>query len=173
MVKYPMRSRDFTEFSILTLASLTAIVAGTKIDNTRLQGCDIQKLRYAVSWAGKTAASTEGPLAYGVCKGMTVAEVANFYAADPQSSKADDVALMESQFPIVEIGRVGQNSVTSDGGGNGADQSRLRHAKWGGWKIIEGTSWNHYVFNANPNDPMATGMLLQLFTEVLGEWLAD
>ncbi len=170
MVKYPMRSRDFTEFSVGTLASLTAIVAGTKIDAARLQGCNIRRLKYHVGYLGKTGGVAEGPVAFGVCKGMSVTEVKNFYAADPQSSSADDVSLMESQFPILELGRVEQQ------GSNGPTDNvtpGLRSAKWPGWSILEGQTWNHYIFNANPNDPLTGGMFLQMYTEALGDWLND
>ncbi len=166
-----MRSRDFTEFTLGTLASLTAMIAGTKIDGSRLQGCSIEKLRYAMSYFGKTAGAGEGPIAYGVSLGNTNAEIAAFYAADPQGQD-DELELVRSQLPIIEFGRVGQveqsTSVTPNAIG-----TKLQSAKWGGWPIREGVSWNHYVFNANPNDPLATGMLLQLYTEALGEWRQD
>ncbi len=169
MVKYPMRSRDFSEFTVGTLASLSAGIIPTKMDANRLQGCSIRKLNWTVGYLGKTSGVTEGPLAFGICKGMTIGEIANFYAADPQSSKADDVSLMESQFPILELGRIGQVETNSAA----LDYSHLRRAKWPGWQILEGQVCNHYMFNANPGDPMATGMFLQIYTESLGDWLND
>ncbi len=160
-----------TEFSLGTLASLTAILGGTKIDSSRLQGCTIRKARYDVSMFGKTAGAAEGPIVFGISLDVTIAEIAAFYAADPQSSK-DELELARSQFPILELGRYGQvtqsDSVTPDN-----DNVKLKFFKWPGWKIIEGITLNTYIFNANPNDPLSTGALLQFTTEILGDWLND
>ncbi len=164
-----MRSRDLTEFSVGTLGSLTAALGGTKIDGARLQSCTIEKLKYGVSMFGKTAGASEGPIAYGVSHDNTIAEIAAFYAADPQST-ADELEITRSQFHIIEFGRYGQvtqsDSVTPD-----APMTKLQASNWPGWQINRGTAWQHYVFNANPNDALATGTLLQLYTEALGEWL--
>ncbi len=170
-MKYEMRSRDFTEFTLGTLASLTAIIAGTKIDASRLQGCSIEKLRYAVGLIGKTSGVSEGPVCYGVSMGNTIAEIAAFYAADPQGQD-DELELARSQLPIIELGRFDQTSQSTE---TLVDPSstRMMNGKWGGWPIREGVAWNHYVFNMNPNDPLSTGGFLQLYTEALGEWRQD
>ncbi len=168
-MKYEMRSRDFSEFTVGTLAALTAGLISTKIDASRLQGCSIEKLRWTVDYVGKTIASTEGPIAFGLSLGNTIAEVAAFYAADPQGQD-DELELARSQLPIIELGRIGQSQSTP---AQGAETAALKHGKWGGWPVREGVTLSHYIFNANPADAMATGMLLQLYTECLGGWRQD
>lgn len=171
MTKYEMRSRDFTEFTLGTLASLTAIIAGTKIDATRLQGCSVEKVRYSTGIIGKTGGVSEGPVAFGLSMGNTITEIAAFYAADPQS-QSDELELAWSQLPIIELGRYQQNASVSTTTPAQADLP-LRHGKWGGWPIRQGIAMNHYVFNLNPNDALTTGGVLQLYTELLGEWRQD
>ncbi len=169
MVKFQMRSRDFTEFSVGALASLTAVIGGTKIDSARLQGCTIDDLMYQVSMFNKTAGASEGPLVFGVSHDNTTAEIATYYAADPQAT-SDELELQRSQFHIIELGRYGQVT-QSDSVTPNSPMTKLQRAKWPGWEINRGTNWNHYIFNANPNDPLSTGALLQLYTQALGEWL--
>ncbi len=166
-----MRSRDFSEFTLGTLASLTAITLGTKIDTSRLQGCDFSRARYKVDWQGKTAGVTEGPIVYGVHNNKTLAEIALFFAADPQSSE-DEIAVTESKLPVIVLGMVGQPS-TNSGDKGGQSDAMMLNFKWPRWAILEGEFWAHFVFNLNPADPLATGMTLQLYTEVYGEWLND
>ncbi len=168
MTKYEMRSRDFSEFTVATLASLTAGLIATKIDAARLQGCTVEKLRWNADWLGKTSGVAEGPLAFGLSYDNTIAEIAAFYAADPQSQD-DELELARSQLPIIELGRVGQSQISSLENPIVA----LRHGKWGGWPIREGKTLSHYIFNANPGDPFSTGMTFQLYTEILGEWRQD
>lgn len=170
-MKYEMRSRDLTEFTLGTLASLTAVVGGTKIDAARLQGCDIRKLKYSVGLLGKTSGASEGPVAFGVSMGNTAAEIAAFYAADPQGQD-DELEQARAHLPIVELGRFDQTSQSTETLVDPTN-TRLQKGYWGGWPVREGVAWQHYVFNANPNDPLSTGGLLQLYTEVYGDWRQD
>lgn len=168
MTKFEMRSRDFSEFTVGTLASLTAGVIPTKIDGSRTQGCSIEKLRWSADWLGKTAGVGEGPLAFGLSYDCTIAEIAAFYAADPDGQDAE-LELARSQLPILELGRIGQSQIS------GLENPIIatRNASWPGWPIREGKALSHYMFNANPADPMATGMTFQLYTECYGEWRQD
>jgi len=166
MTKWKMRSRDFSEFTISTLASLTALSNNTKIDSNRLNGCTIEKVNWKADWSGKTAGVTEGPLHFGLAMDLTIAEIVLAFTADPQS-RVDEAELEESMQRILTLGSVGQSS-----GGAAERDSRLRFGKFP-WDIIEGTKLIHWVFNANPGDPLATGMTFTLYTEVFGEWLRD
>ncbi len=168
-----MRSRDFSEFTVGTLASLTAQTSATKIDNARLQGCSLRKNRYKADWQGKTAGVNEGPLAFGVMLDMTGAEIALAYAADPQNSGSGEIVeLASSHMPLIELGRIGQSSTNSGGTGTGPMDAALRSFKFP-WDILEGEDWKHYLFNANPASPLTTGMTFQMYTECLGEWRND
>ncbi len=165
-----MRSRDLSEFTIGTLASLTVARISLRIDSTRLNGAYVKDYRYNVDWFGKTAGANEGPILYGLVAGMTDAEVAAVFAADPQS-REDDVAIAESKEHIVVHGVVGQ-STTESGNSNAAGLDRMRNGKWY-WPIIEGESLQHFVFNRNPVNAMATGMILSIYSECYGGWLRD
>ncbi len=168
-MKYPMRSRDFTEFTIGTQGSLIAQIAATKIDGSRLQGCSIRKLRWKMGFFGKTAGANEGPLAYGFSKSLTIAEIAECFAADPQSSQ-DDAQLEQSRRNLLVVGIIDQIETESS---IGKDSRSLKNAKWPGWPIIEGESWNHFIFNLNPSNALTTGMFFQMYTEVYGDWGND
>ncbi len=160
-----------TEFTLGTLASLTAMLGGTKVDAARKQGCDIKKIRYAVSMFGKTAGANEGPIVYGLAYDVTIAEIAAFYASDPQGQD-DELELVRSMLPIIEYGRYGQVTQSDDITPE-APMTKLQPGYWGGWPIREGSTLNTYVFNANPNDALTTGALLQFTTEIFGEWRQD
>ncbi len=168
MVKYPMRSRDFSEFTVGTLASLTGNQTATKIDTARLNGCSIRKTRYHIAWQGKTAGPTEGPVVYGIAVGLATADLAAFFAADPQS-RMDDEPLMDSQRQVLVLGLIGQPQTSSATLTN----MSMKNEKWPGWKIIEGEAINHFIFNLNPGNPMATGMTVQMYVEMYGDWLND
>lgn len=168
-MKFEMRSRDFTEFTLGTTAALTAVLGGTKIDAARLQGCSIEKLKWNCGILGKGGGVSEGPVAFGVSYDNTIAEIAAFYAADPQSQD-DELELARSQLPILELGRWSQQTPTDNAVTFGP---ALRNATWPGWPIREGKAWQHYFFNANPNDPLTTGGFMQLYTEAYGEWRQD
>ncbi len=169
MTKYPMRSRQLTEFTVGALASLTAQLNATRIDGARLNGCNIRKMKYSMNYLGKTSGANEGPLVYGVSLAMTTAEIATFFASDPQS-RMDEVELEESQKKILVLGVIGQAATTAPLSGETAG---LKNAKWPFGDIIEGATWQHFVFNLNPANALTTGMLFQLYTEVYGDWLRD
>jgi len=168
MAKFEMRSRDFSEFAVGTLASLTAGLISTKIDSSRLQGCIPRKMRWNADWLGKTQGVAEGPLAFGLSTGMTGTQIASAYSADPQST-FDTAEIEESQPRMLELGRIGQSQISALEN----PMIGLRTVKWPGWRVIEGITLSHYIFNANPGDPFSTGMTFQLYTETFGEWLDD
>ncbi len=163
-----MRNRALMEFTIGTLAANTAILGSSRIDATRLNGCTIDKLRYNVSWFGKTAGVNEGPISYGFSRSMTIAQIAEFFAADPQS-RADVEALEQSHRPIVVLGVVGQSQVENSTAG---PNDSMRNGKFP-WDILEGMAFSPFVFNNNPANPMTGGMFLQLYHEEYGSWLKD
>ncbi len=165
-----MRSRQLCEFTVGTLAALTAALCATKVDSSRLNGCTIKKIRFNTSFFGKTAGANEGPIAYGLSRGMTTAEIAECFAADPQSRQDTD-ELDKSKRPLMVLGVVGQAEVSSDtGGGLG---TLMRNATFPWREIIEGDNFHHFIFNLNPANAMATEMLLQIYSEFYGDWLSD
>ncbi len=169
VTKYEMRSRDFSEFTVGTLASLSAAVVGTKIDAARLNGCSVQRLKYNMDYDGKVAGTASGPLLYGLVLELSVTEIAEFFAADPQS-RVDEAALEESQRRILVLGAIGQSQLSGQEAG---EVSAMKRGKWPGWPIIEGEGVSHFIFNRNPGDPMPTGMFFQIYTEMYGEWARD
>ncbi len=171
MTAMEMRARQLSEFTIGTLGALTAQLSATRVDSTRLNGCRIDKIRYNVDWFGKTAGANEGPILFGYSRGMTTAEIAACFAADPQS-RQDTVQLDASQSPMLVLGSVGQ-STTESGNSNASGGQRMHSARFPWKEVIEGDNFHHFVFNLNPANAMATGMILSLYSELYGDWLRD
>ncbi len=167
-----MRVRGLNEITMGTLASLTALLSSTKIDANRLNGCRLRKNFYKADWQGKTAGVSEGPIHYGFSYSMTIAKIAAFFAADPQS-KVDLIAEAESHEKLLWLGTIGQPSTNSGGTGTGPADSIMRRFTWPFGDIIEGTTFSVFVFNANPGDPLATGMTFQMASQLMGDWLND
>ncbi len=168
-MKYPMRVRDFKEFTLGTQGALIAQIAPTKIDAARLQGCTIRKLRWKMGFFGKTAGANEGPLGYGFSKDLTIAQISECFAADPQSSQ-DDEQLERSHRNLLLLGMIDQIETESS---IGKDSRSLKNAKWPGWPIIEGETWDVFVFNFNPSNALTTGAFLQMYFELYGDWARD
>ncbi len=157
------------ESALGTLASLTALLFATKIDSSRLQGVRNLKVNYDIEWQGKTVGVVEGPIMVGMCGQVTIAEIASWHAADPQSSH-DDLPHARSTQPIIVLGYIGQPAQSGPGT---SDYPAVMRSKKFPWDVIEGEAFSFFAFNMNPADPLTTGMTLQIPFEILGEWRED
>lgn len=162
-----MRSRIVTTHTLSTLGAGAAIIAGTRIDATRLNGCKPREIHYGVSIRGKT--TDQGPLLYGLSVGLSAGEIGEWFSADPQSRKDAD-ELEQSQRKVLVLGHI-HKEVTSGADGNAVPDG-LQSVDWPGWEVIEGETLNTFVLNAD-GSALSTGTIVDLFTEILGEWLND
>ncbi len=164
MVRFAQRSRELISTTLGTLAALTALQTSTKIDVGRLQGVDPNVVRWNMDYSGKTAG--DGPIAYGLSHNNSDAQIAEFFAADPQFEE-DPGEIEESQREIWVLGVIAHSGVKS------LDDPPLRRAKWPGWDVREGTFLNVFHFNLETAGNLVTGAVTRLYLEIYGEWLND
>ncbi len=165
-----MRVRGLVDASLGTLASKTAVLFGTKIDSSRLQGCRDLDVFYGIHLQGKTAGPNEGPIWVGMCTDVVIADIAAWFDADPQSAH-DEVEIMRSKHRIQALAYLPQSQTTS--GSAIVPTDVLPRKKRFFWDVIEGTTFDFFAFNANGADPLTTGGTLQIPHEILGEWRDD
>ncbi len=164
-MKYPMRCFQTDSQALSTLGALTAIIDNTKIDAARLQGCIPRKFGFQSTFAGKTA--TEGPVLVGLSNGLTIGEIAEWIAADPQ--RFDDPGASEqSQRPAMILDVLGKSETTVVG----STHPPWRFYKWPGWNIKEGQALNVFFFNADGSG-LTTGTIVDWALQVLGDWIDD
>ncbi len=161
-----MRSRGLGTHTLATLASGAAILASTRIDANRLQGCRIQRVNYALQWQG--LALNDGPILFGLSVGLTVGEIGEWFTTDPQF-EGDPGLEEESQRHAIILAALG--GADSYGPSVFDGLSVWRRGKFP-WPIIEGQALNTFVLNADPS-ALQTGGIVRSVTEFLGEWLHD
>ncbi len=161
MTANPMRIWDSRNESLGTLALETAILAPTKIDAARLQGCIPRDIISHSSFAGKT--TNEGPLVIGLSNGLSIAEIAEYFTADPQRFD-DPGATEQSQRPILVTGFVGRHETVSL-------ETVMRFMKWPGWHVKESTTIDFFVYNMGA--ALTTGTLVNHVINIRGDWLND
>ncbi len=160
-----MRTRVVTTHTLGTLGAGAASIENTRVDANRLNGCTIRKARMGISMRGKT--TDQGPLMIGMSAGLTAAQIGEWFVADPQHRK-DEQALEESQRKVMVVAHMDKettNLVNLDFLG------RLRSFKFP-WEIIEGEVLNTMVLNAD-SAGLTTGTIIDIWTELLGDWLDD
>ncbi len=162
-----MRTKIVGTHTLGTLASASAIIAGTRIDSNRLNGCAIRKGKMGISCRGKT--TDEGPLIVGMSVGLTAAQIGEWFTADPQS-RNDETELEESQRKVLTVAHIHKEVTTLGSGGDAVGM--FVEFDWPGWDVIEGEALNTFVLNAD-GAVLTTGTVIDLYTELYGEWLRD
>ncbi len=155
-----------TQFIALgALAAATAVIAATKIDATREQGCRIKDIFGIMTHNGKTAG--QGPVYYGFADAnLSVAEIAEIFEADPQSQ--DDVPATEQiDRRIIVVGQAPHPEAIQE----------IANEKWerlmwpSSWVLKEGGGLNIFAFNRGTGT-LTTGMVTRfdgMFNTVLLE----
>ncbi len=160
-----MRSRSRFDFTFGALAVNTFVLQGSRIDASRLNGSDLRKINHTAVWTSGT--NGQGPQLYGLSVGLSIAQLKEWFEADPQS-RADTEELEKSQRHSIILGSLG-DSVAS---GAGAQFPVWKRAKWPGWDILEGQLLSAWVMNAG-SVTMTTGKLSTIVMEFLGDWKND
>ncbi len=157
-----MRTRVLIDMTIGALGAETAIVAATKIDTSRLMGCRPEKINHAIEFRGKT--TLEGPLVYGLCEGLSAAEIAEWWTSDPQHDD-DPEAVEQSMRHAFLLGYFSFGGTASETG-----DRFMRRARWPGWDVIEGEFVTFFVLNIGLA-ALTAGTLVDGFLEMLGDWI--
>ncbi len=161
-MKNPMRVFQVNSFTVGAIAANTAQISTTKIDATRLQGSVPRDIDFQLDYTGKTTG--DGPLIVGLCSGLAIAEIAEFFSADPQRMK-DPSEAEESQRAIMVLGVLGRHRTA-------ALETPWLSRKWPGWWVREGVDLNAFVMNVDGSG-FTSGTLVSLTTHIRGDWLND
>lgn len=159
-----MRIFGVSNFTVGTLGANTATLGATKIDTSRLQGCKPRKIEFSLDYGGKTTA--EGPIIVGLSNNLTVGEIAELFAADPQLAQ-DPGASEQSQRPLMILGICGRIRTAAD-----ATSAQWKSRSWPGWHVKEGESLDVFIYNAD-SSPLTGGTTVSLAHRILGDWLND
>ncbi len=155
---------SFATVTLSTLGGGVAILGNTRIDATRLQGCRLKDIFGTFNWEGKAA--NEGPVYYGFCAGLTVAQIAEVFNADPQSQ--DDPTGDESMQRLIVVGQMpfaDQSDIIED--------DHWHKLMWpSSWQIREGDTFDVFAFNRD-SGALTTGALLHFDGMFNTEWRQD
>ncbi len=155
---------SFQTITLSTLAAATAMIGSTKIDATRLQGAKISDIFGRFSWAGKTVG--EGPVYYGFSQGLSLTEIQNVFAADPQSQ--DDPNGDQAMQRLIVVGEMSLN----DAAGLDVDDHWHKIMWPSSWEVIEGSTFDVFVFNRD-GSALTTGAVLKFNGMLNTEWRQD
>ncbi len=165
-----MRSTNLLDIAVGALGAETAILFNTKIDVSRLQGCNPRKIEWSFEWNGKTA--NQGPLIFGVIE-LVVAEMKEWWQADPQHD-GDFGSVERSQRHVKILGYIGKlNTAGGDGtaGTGNTTPAGVHHATWPGWDIVEGEFLDFFVMNIGLSS-VSSGIVGDGFINLRGDWNA-
>ncbi len=159
-----------TGLTVGALAAQSAASTGTKIDAARLQGVQIKKVKYAVSWTGKT--STEGPIVVGLSKDISNTELAEFHTADPQRRNDPDES-EQAERAVYPIGVLHEQASAIGPEETSIEFTQLRQlVDFPRWMVYEGSTISVYAFNEDSNT-LTAGMIINFWSWFSGEWLSD
>ncbi len=160
-----MRSYNAINMALGTLASLTATSQALKIDAARLQGCRPRKIEYSIEYTAKPG--NTGGLLYGLAEGLSLTEIVQWFAADPQHD-ADPAEIEKSTRHILILGYITKQGTATTNDGLG-DAGMIKRLNWPGWELIEGEDLLFFFFN---NEIALTGnTLIDGFVNIRGDWI--
>ncbi len=146
------------------LAEDTAVSAASKIDASREQGFRVLKTQYAIDVVGKT--NDQGGILIGLNHNLSVAEVAEALAADPQGSPGKDRPENEQAMRPIWPLKFVPVTVTS------IEEKLLNFEEVKiNWSIMEGSTLNWFAFNTG--GLLTTGTVVNIIAKHFGVWLKD
>ncbi len=148
-----------------TLAQDTAATVNLKADGSRAQG--IQLNRAKGHFELRDVAAGEGPIVVGFSVGLSGAEIAAAFTADPQHRDDPDAseAANRKVFPIGSIPR------DHDGSGDDGVVRLWRDFRIPRWHVIENQGVQ--VFALNRGGTLTTGATLEFAGVIVFAWLND
>ncbi len=157
--------QDEVQITVGTLGAGVAISGQSKIDGGRLQGARIKKIKYAMTYSGKT--DNEGPIVFGLAVGLTNTEIALAMNADPQGI-SDDTEVDRGNlkcFPLEFIPKDGIESAVSAG-----NVMFVEIEDWPFKEIPEGTTLQWFIFS---DTALTSGMIVDVRAVEVTDWLRD
>ncbi len=155
--------------AIASQAAGTTVLIATKIDGSRLRGFKVVKVNYNMGFAGLD--DPDGPIVWGLCTGVSAAEVTEAIAADPQSP--DDVPASERThrhvFPMGWMSQFAPFQVENH------TMSPLT-PQWEfllNWSIKEGQTLNWFFFVPTGGNTIGASAHVARFAKFTGVWLND
>ncbi len=152
---------DVVRLTVGALSTDVSVAATTKQDSSRLQGFRILRTDYWMHLKGLTAG--EGPVIAGLCGDLTIAEISEVFAADPQRSNDTNLSeqAMRPLWPLEILTDVGETPrIVAQG------TVKL------GWSFPEGVPMKAFVHNPSA-DNITTGAVLIMVMKHFGVWLKD
>lgn len=152
-----------TTVTVGTLANATGLISTHKVDASRLNGIQIEKIWHALGFKGHTVG--EGPILYGLAKNLgSITELKEFIEADP-SGPANTAETEKTERNIFVMGFLPDVGEVAYGG----HMFRQRFP----WKTIgEGGTLDFWIFS-KAGSAMTTGMTVHSALVISGEWLRD
>ncbi len=151
---------DEGNVSLSTLANKVALTIGSKIDGSRENGFRILRTDYWITGHDFTAG--EYPITVGLSFGsLSVAEIAEAFAADPQSSDKRNL-IEQTMRPIFILGILGDTG----------DMRFLTGTVKPRWSSPEGAAVKFFAYNST-GATLTTGASVRLIAKHFGVWLKD
>ncbi len=157
-----------TPGALLTKAAKTQ--GSNRLDGATEQGFKLKKCKAAMSWSGKT--DGDGGILVGIHRGLTAAEVAEFYEANPQFFKdpSDSEEGNRAVFPVWFIPEQGTDQWGTTN--HNSLNEKLWNIKVPTWEFIEGRSLSWHAFNCGTGT-LTSGLLILIAAIYVIEWLRD
>ncbi len=155
-----------TSLPLGALATVTAVIGGSQVDSSRLNGIRIIDMWLNVTWHAKT--DTEGPITYGIGRDLeSVTLLKGALEADPQgfADKDENEKLTRNVMVLGVIPTAGVAQQPSAFTG-------MRRIKFPWKEINEGSDLQVWAFNRDVNT-LTTGTIIDFEFVINGEWLRD
>ncbi len=153
-----------------TLAADTGIFFSptSRHDASRLQGSKLRKGWCAWSWVGKTA--NEGPVILGYAIDLSVAELAEFFDADPQRSQ-DTGKSEQASRAVIPVAVIPKQCTASSSTPSYGD-IRLQRMPVFSYHVKEGIDLKWFMYNRG-SAALTTGLVVSGWAMWQAEWLND
>ncbi len=156
------------------LASNTAILVNTQVDSSRDDGWWMIFFRWGGWFVAKTV--SEGPVIFGACANMTIAQIKSYLEQDPQNRTIASVKDGGQWIKI--LGNIGFTGLSGNLMGNQSPADNVRNVMQlsnnilMNWAIPQGQSFSMWAYNAD-SSALTTGTVISFDIEYFGDWLRD
>lgn len=142
-----------------------SIIATTKIDGSRQQGCVLRKVKGSFQGHGKTA--NEGPIIFGFAIDLVASEIDEAFGADPQDYEPGEASFERANRPVFPIGTF-PRTPTSFADDHGVYWHDFQLPSW---ELAEHQSLVFFAFNRGA--ALTSGTTIRCQCILLADWLKD